>query len=131
MSISNEAREIPALLSDAIEQLGKLVQNEVQLARAEINEKVAKAGMGLAFIAAAATLMIPAIVVLLIAFAIWLSDMGISPVVSHLIAGVLGAVLSVVLGMIGLNRLRLEKLAPTVTIEQVGRDVAAAKELAK
>ena len=131
MSISNEAREIPALLSDAIEQLGKLVQNEVQLARAEINEKVAKASMGVAFIAAAATLMIPAIVVLLIAFAIWLSDMGISPVVSHLIAGVLGAVLSVVLGMIGLNRLRLEKLAPTVTIEQFGRDVAAAKELAK
>ena len=101
------------------------------MARAEINEKVAKAGMGVAFIAAAATLIIPAIVVLLIAFAIWLSDMGISPVVSHLIAGVLGAVLSVVLGMIGLNRLRLEKLAPTVTIEQVGRDVAAAKELAK
>ena len=131
MSISNEAREIPALLSDAIEQLGKLVQNEVQLARAEINEKVAKAGMGLAFIAAAATLIIPAIVVFLIAFAIWLSEMGISPVVSHLIAGALGAVLSVVLGMIGLNRLRLEKLAPTVTIEQVGRDVAAAKELAK
>lgn len=131
MSISNEAREIPALLSDAIEQLGKLVQNEVQLARAEINEKVAKAGMGLAFIAAAATLIIPAIVVFLIAFAIWLSEMGISPVISHLIAGALGAVLSVVLGMIGLNRLRLEKLAPTVTIEQVGRDVAAAKELAK
>ena len=131
MSISNDAREIPALFSDAIEQLGKLVHNEVQLARAEINEKVVQAGIGVAYIAAAGVLMIPVLVVLLIAFAVWLSDMGMSPVASHLTAGVLGAVISVVLGIIGLNRLKPEKLSPTVTIQQVGRDVAAAKELAQ
>ena len=131
MSISNDARGIPALFSDAIEQLGKLVHNEVQLARAEINEKVAQAGTGVAYVVAGGVLMIPALVVLLIAFALWLSDMGMSPVTSHLTAAALGAVISVVLGVIGLNRLKLEKLAPTVTIQQVGRDVTAAKELAK
>jgi hypothetical protein len=131
MSISKDARGLPALFSDAIEQLGKLVNNEVQLARAEINEKVAQAGTGVAYVAAAGVLMIPALVVLLIAFALCLSDMGMSPVTSHLTAGALCAVVSVVLGIIGLNRLKPEKLAPTVTIQQVGRDVAAAKELAR
>ncbi len=38
MSISDDVRTIPALFGDAIEQLGKLVQNEVQLARAELTE---------------------------------------------------------------------------------------------
>jgi hypothetical protein len=34
------------------------------------------------------------------------------------------------LGLVGLNRLKPEKISPTVTIQQVERDVAAAKELA-
>ena len=59
MSLSNDVRSIPALFGDAIEHLGKLVHNEVQLARAEISEKVAQAGMGVAYVAAAGVLMIP------------------------------------------------------------------------
>lgn len=38
---------------------------------------------------------------------------------------------SLILGLVGLNHLKREKLSPTVTIQQVERDVAAAKELAK
>jgi Putative Actinobacterial Holin-X, holin superfamily III len=129
MSISNNARAIPALFSDAMEQLGKLVHNEVKLARAEINEKVVHAGIGVAYVAAAGVLMIPALVVLLIALAIWLSEMGMAPVGSYLTAGAVSAFISVMLGIIGLIRLKPEKLTPTVTIQQVGRDVAVAKEL--
>jgi uncharacterized membrane protein YgcG len=131
MSISNHGRGLSALFGDAIEQLGKLVHNEVQLARAEINDKVAQAGTGVAYIAAAGVVLIPALAVLLIAFALWLSDMGMSPVTAHLTAGALGAVISVILGVIGLNRLKPEKLAPTMTIQQIGRDITAVRELAK
>jgi Putative Actinobacterial Holin-X, holin superfamily III len=131
MSLSNDVRSIPALFGDAIEQLGKLVSNEVQLARAEISEKVAQAGMGVAYVAAAGVLMIPVLVVLLITLALWLNQMGMSPVVSHLIAAAVGAAVSLILGLVGLNHLKPEKLTPTVTIQQVERDVAAAKELAK
>lgn len=131
MSLSNDVRSIPALFGDAIEQLGKLVHNEVQLARAEISEKVTQAGMGVAYVAAAGVLMIPALVVLLLTLALWLNDMGLSLVISHLIAAASGAVVSVILGVVGLNRFKPEKLTPTVTIQQVERDVAAAKELAK
>ena len=59
MSLSDDFRTIPALFGDAIEQLGKLVHNEVQLARARISEKVTQAGTGIAYVAAAGVLMIP------------------------------------------------------------------------
>jgi Putative Actinobacterial Holin-X, holin superfamily III len=131
MSLSNDSRSIPELFGDAIEQLGKLVHNEVQLARAEISEKVAQAGRGAAFVSAAAILMIPVLVVLLITLALWLNQMGMSPITSHLIAAAVGGVASLVLGVIGKNHLKQEKLTPTVTLNQIRRDVAAAKELAK
>lgn len=131
MSLSNDLRSIPALFGDAVEQLGKLVSNEVQLARAEISEKVAQAGLGVAYVAAAGVLLIPVLVVLLITLALWLAQMGLSPVVSHLIAAAFGMAVSLMLGLVGLTHLKPEKLTPTVTIQQVERDVAAAKELAK
>jgi xanthine/uracil permease len=131
MSLPNDIRSIPALFGDAVEQLGKVVSNEVQLARAEISEKMARAGMGVAYVAAAGVLLVPALVVLLITLALWLTQMGFSPVVSHLIAAAVGMAVSLILGLVGLNHLKPEKLSPTVTIQQVERDVAAAKELAK
>jgi hypothetical protein len=131
MSMSDDIRSISSLFGDAVEQLGKLVRNEAQLARAEISEKVALAGMGVVYVAAAGILMIPVLVMLLIALALWFNQLGMSPVTSYLLAAVIGAAVSLVLGLIGLSRLRPKKLTPTVTIQQVERDVAAAKELAK
>lgn len=131
MSLSSDPRSIPELFGDAIEQLGKLVQNEVQLARAEIADKAAQAAMGAAYVGAAAILCIPVLVLLLMALALWLVQMGFSPVASHLIAAGVGALVSVVLAFVGLNRLKAENLTPTVTLRQVKRDVAAAKEMVK
>jgi putative superfamily III holin-X len=131
MSLSSDPRSIPELFGDAIEQLGKLVQNEVQLARAEISEKAAQAVMGAAYVGAAAILCIPVLVLLLMALALWLIQMGFSPVVSHLLAAGVGGLVSVLLAFVGLNRLKAENLTPTVTLRQVKRDVAAAKEMVK
>lgn len=132
MLLSKDVRStIPGLLGDAIEQLGKLVRSEVQLARAELSDKVAQAGMGLAYVAAAGMLMIPVLVMLLITLALWLNQMGLSPVASHLAAAAIGAAVSIVLGMIGFNRLKLERLTPRVTIQQMEQDMAAARELSK
>ena len=131
MSPANDPRSIPALFGDSVEQLGKLVQNEVALARAEISEKMTQAIMGAAFVGIAAILAIPVFVVLLLALALWLNQMGLSPVVSHLIAAAAGAVVSIVLGLFGMSYLKPDNLKPKVTIQQVERDVAAAKELAR
>ena len=132
MSLSGDLNSIPRLFGDAVEQLGKLVQNEAQLARAEISQKVTEAGIGLAYVAGACMLAIPVLVILLIALALWLvQQFGLSPVVAHLAAAGVGAVISLVLAMVGLSRLKPENLKPKVTINQVERDVATAKELAR
>ena len=131
MSALDEARSVANLLGTAVEQLGKLVQNEVQLAKAEVGQKVVQAGMGMAYLVGAAILLIPCLVVLMIALALWLNQTGFSLVTSHLMAAGVGIVVSMVLAFIGKSYLTPENLSPNVTMQQIGRDVAAAKELAK
>jgi len=131
MSLSNDLHTIPKLFGDAVEQLGKLVQNEAQLARAEISQKITQAGIGATYVIGAAILGIPVLVVLLIALALWLGQLGLSPPLAHLAAAACGAAISVVLAMIGMSYLKPENLKPKVTIRQVERDIATAKELAR
>ena len=131
MSLQNDARSISELFGDAFSQLGELVQNELRLARAEMSQKISQAGMGAAFLGAAAVMIIPALVLLLIAAALWLVQLGLSPVAAHLAAAATGTLVSIVLAMMGMNRLKPEKLAPKITMQQMGRDVASAKEMAK
>ena len=111
--------------------MGKLVQNEVQLARAEVSQKLTQAGTGAAFIGAGAILIIPVLVMLLTAMALWFNQLGFSSVASYLLAAFAGGVISVALAMIGMSYLKLGNLIPKVTVQQVGRDVAAVKELVK
>jgi hypothetical protein len=131
MSLSNEVSSIRAMVGDAIEQLGKLVGNEIELARAELSAKVAQAGVGLALLLGAAVLIIPALVIWLMALALELIQLGISPVFSYAIAAAACTAASIVLAMSGLNRLTAKNLMPTVTIQQFGADAAAAKEIMK
>jgi uncharacterized membrane protein YgcG len=131
MSLSDDFNAIPKLFGDAVEQLGKLVQNEAQLAQAELSQKITQAGIGAAYVAGAAILCIPVLVVLLIALAIWLTQLGLSPVLAHLASALIGAVMSGVLAGIGLSYFKSENLKPKVTLQQVRRDVTTAKELAR
>jgi hypothetical protein len=131
MPLSDDLYTIPKLLGDAVEQLGKLVQNEARLARAELTQKFTQAGIGAAYILGAALLCIPVLVVVLIALALWLTQLGLSPVVAHLAAAASGAGISIVLALIGISRLKPENLKPKVTMQQVKRDVATAKEIAR
>jgi hypothetical protein len=131
MALSDDFHVIPRLFGDAVEQLGKLVQNEAELARAEMSQKIAEAGVGVAFVAGAAILCVPTLVMLLLALALGLTELGLSPPLAHLVAAVCGAVICAVLSVIGAGYLKPERLKPKVTIQQVGRDVATAKELGR
>jgi hypothetical protein len=130
-ALSNDAHEIPRLLGDAVEQLGKLMQNEAQLAKAELSQKIALAGTGAGYIGAAAVFSIPVLVLLLLALAWWLVDQGFSPATAHLIAAGGGAIICIILATIGLSYLKPRRLTPKVTIEQLQRDAATAKELTR
>src|SRR3954449_4233506 len=114
MAISEDIHAIPRLFGDAVEQLGKLVQNEAQLAKAELAEKITQAGIGAAYIGAAAVLCIPVLVLLLISLALFLVQMGLSPPVAHLAAAGGGAVICGILAMMGLSYFKTEQLKPKV-----------------
>jgi hypothetical protein len=129
--LRNDARSISRLLGDAFEQLSHLVQTEIRLARAELADKAAQAGMGVGLLAGGLLFMIPALVLLLIAFALFLTGLGLSPVTAHLLAGLAGAVIAGILIMLGLARLMPSSLTPDTTIRQVQKDIAAAKEIAR
>jgi len=116
------------LFTDAINQFSKLVRNEIALARAELASKVSAAAVGIAMLGAAACLLIAAKVVLLLALAAWLSELGLSDPLANLAAGVLAVLISAGLAYFGIKRLNPENLAPQRTIEQVQRDVTAVKE---
>jgi hypothetical protein len=131
MSLSRDLNDIPSLFGDAVEQLGKLVQNEAQLARAELSQKITQAGIGAAYVAGAGILAVPVLVVLLIALALGLTQLGLSPAAAHLIAAGAGALVSGILAMVGISYLKPENLKPKVTLQQVGRDVETAKEMAR
>ena len=128
---SNPTRSISTLFGEAIEQLGRHLGSEVQLAKAEMSEKLARAEQGAVYLAIAAVLMIPALVLLLLTLALWLTQMGVSPVLSHLSAAALGGLISVILALTGLNRLKAKNLRPTRTIHQIDQDMAVARNLAK
>lgn len=131
MALSNDISAISRLFGDTVEQLGSLVQNEVQLARAELSQKITQASIGGAYVTGAAILFIPVVVVLLIALALWLIQLGLSPVLAHLAAAACGAVISAILAVVGMGYLKSENLKPKVTMHQVQRDVAAAKEMVR
>jgi hypothetical protein len=131
MSLSGEFNVISRLFGDAVEQLGKLVQNEVELAKAELAQKISQASIGAAYLGAAAILAIPVLIVLLMSLALALIPLGLSPAMAHLAVAVCGAVICGVLAVIGISYLKAERLKPKVTMQQVQQDISTARELAQ
>lgn len=123
------SRSIPELVSDAFDQLAKLVGNEIALARAELVEKVAQVARAGAMIGAGAALLLPAVVLLLFAVATGLVKAGLSEPVAYLLTGVATAAIAGVLIWVGIQRLSGDALKPSVTIDQLHRDKVAAKEM--
>jgi len=124
-------RSIPELFSDAVAQLGKLIGNEFELARAELSEKANQAGRAAAMIGAGAVILMPALVLLLFAASAALIRSGLSEPVAYLLTGAGAALASAVLIATGLSRLSGDALKPSITLDQVQRDKVAAKEMVR
>ncbi|HEY0800011.1 MAG TPA: phage holin family protein [Steroidobacteraceae bacterium] len=122
MSTQNDLRGISSLLGDALSQFAKLFQNEVDLAKAELGEKVQQIGGAMGFIAAGAIFIIPAIVMALFALSAALVTAGWSQPISHLTSAIVAAVLAAALFAVGINRLDARNLAPRETMRQLEKD---------
>ena len=119
-------KPITVLFTDLISQVTGLVRKEGQLARAEISENISRASHGLMFIVAGAVLIMPALVILLVAAGEGLEQAGLAPHWAALIVGGLTLLIGLILLMSGANRLKVESLMPSRTIEQLQRDASVA-----
>jgi Putative Actinobacterial Holin-X, holin superfamily III len=131
MNTQSDFRTISNLLGDALSQFAKLFQNEVDLAKAELGDKVQLVGGAMGFIAAAGIVLIPALVMALFALSAALIAAGWSQPISYLASAVVAAVLASVLFAVGINRLDARNLAPRETMRQLGKDKDTVKEMVR
>ena len=131
MTTKTDLQAISQLLGDALSQFAKLFQNEVDLAKAELGEKVQQIGGAVGLIAAGAVLVIPAIVMALFALSAALIAAGWSQPVSYLISAIVAAVLAGILFGVGMNRLDARHLAPRETLRQLEKDKDTVKGMVR
>ena len=117
-----------SLAADALRISSDLVRKEVSLAKAELRQKLNRAGTGLGMIVAAAVLGIVTLNVLTVALVAALAETDLGPIWSAVVVGVVLAILAYVLLRKGMADLKPENLMPTRTVENVQRDASAVKE---
>jgi hypothetical protein len=124
-----DERSIAQLFGDSISELTKLVQNEVDLARAEIVQKLSLGTAAAKLIAVGAIFLTPGIVLVLLAIAAELTVLGLSQPLAYLLSGVGPLILAGILVGVGVSRLSASALKPTATLDQIRQDKAMATEL--
>ena len=127
----NDIHEMSHLLSEVLSQFAKLFQNEIGLAKAELNEKIKAASIATGMLVGGAILVIPALTMALLALSAVLVAASWSPAMSYLTAAIVAAVIAALLIAIGMHRLNARKLLPHETIQQVEKDKDILKEMVR
>ena len=122
-----QARSLPSIVTDIVNQLARLVRKEAQLARVEMSEKITQVAVGLGLIVVGAVLLIPALVILLQAGVAGLVEAGMKEPWAALIVGGAVLLIGIILALIGTSRLKADRLLPDKTIHQVQRDISVAR----
>jgi Putative Actinobacterial Holin-X, holin superfamily III len=129
MSMATEERSISRLLGDSLAELAKLIQNEVDLARAEMRDKAALVAGAAKLIAIGSVLMIPALVLILFAAAAALIEFGVSPSLAYGCTGLSAAIIAAAMIWMGLSRFSAGALRPSAILDEMQKDKNLAKEL--
>jgi hypothetical protein len=121
-------RSLKDLLADLTESITTLFRKEIQLARAETSEKVTQVAVAIGAIAGGAVLALAALIVLLQALVIAITEAGVPAGWASLIVGVVVAIIAYVLIHKGTNDLKGSNLAPSRTMDSLKRDTQVVKE---
>ena len=122
-----DPRQTPTLLVETLRSFAKLMQTELDLAKAEIANNISRAGVGIAMMAVAAILALTGLNVLAGALVAYIATAGLSAGTSALIVGGGVLLIAVVLVLVGKARLSPSALEPTHTLNNLQRDAAAVK----
>ena len=129
MTTIRDERSIAQLFGDSISELTKLVQNEVDLARAEIVQKLSLGTAAAKLVGGGAIFLTPGIVLVLLAVAAELTTLGLSQPLAYLCSGVGALIIAGALVWGGMSRLSSSALKPSATLDQIRQDKAMATEL--
>ena len=123
-----DERSLKELIGDLSGSVSTLFRKEIQLARAETSEKITQSMVAMGAIAGGAILALAALLVLLQALVIALSELGVPPGWASLIVGVIVAAIAYFMIHKGTNDLKASSLAPDRTMDSLRRDAQLAKE---
>ena len=126
-TMAGDSRSVPELLADLARSIPALVRQEIQLLRSELSDKVTHVQIGLGSIAAGAILLFAALLVLLQAIVIALTEF-VGPGWASLIVGVVIAAIGAVLLKKGADQMSATNLMPNRTANQLKQDAELAKE---
>lgn len=115
-------------ISEVISHVTNVVRKEIELARAELNEKVSQAGRAIALLAVAAIVALVALNVLAAALVGALAAAGLGAGWAALIVGGVLVIIALILVIKGAHDLKPENLAPTRTQQSAHRVAEAVKE---
>lgn len=124
-------RPISNILTDLLQQFTTLIKQEGELARTELSENASRAIMGVVMAVAAAVLLVPALVILLLAAVFGLETTGLEPWLCALAVGGGALLLGLIILAIGIARLRAKTLMPSKTLNQLQEDAAMARRQMK
>ena len=127
MSYEADPRPVSSLLSDAINQLSRLVRGEVALAKAEVAQNLRSAALGVGLLVGAVILSLVALNVLAAALVAVVAHWT-GPGWAALIVGVVILAVAAILVMRGLSSLKPENLAPSRAMRNVQADAQTIKE---
>jgi drug/metabolite transporter (DMT)-like permease len=123
-----DERSLKELLADLTNSVTTLFRKEIELARAELAEKFSDAGIAVGSLAAGGILALAALIVLLQALVIALTELGLAPGWASLVVGGVVAIIAFALIYKGMHDLKASNLAPTRTVEALKRDAHMVKE---
>ena len=128
MQQTNDERSLGELFGDLARDMGKLVSQEIALARTELTDKVFRVGKEIAMLAVGGLVAYAGLLTIIAAVVVLIADRGVPLWASALLVGLIVAGIGYVLVQRGISALKHLDLTPRQTIESLKEDTQWAKE---
>lgn len=117
MAHANDNRTLGEMFGELSREIRTLVQQEIQLARTELTEKISRLGKGVGFVIGGGLLAYAGLLAIVAAIVLALTAMGLPAWAAALAGGILVAGGGYLLIRSGLAALRPDRLTPQQTID--------------
>jgi uncharacterized membrane protein YqjE len=128
MHTSEHSRPLTSVLTQIVSDITHLLQTEIRLARAEMNEKVSRVATNGKLLAVGAVLSLVGLVVVALAIVAWLAVAGIPDEWGLTLVGAVLLIAGAGLAIKGSKGLSAPALKPQRTLDQLHADVSTVKE---